>query len=120
MTAQRKSLHFPSGPACVGAAGLLFSAVVAHAQGTPKGFWPVPGAAASHSGWQKAEADINPDTVTKNFKLLWKLKLGNGGKATSFSEPLLTPGLITGKGFKDMLDGLIDMRQALVGESDID
>ncbi len=61
------------------------------------------GADVAHNGWQKAETQISPETVTKDFKFLWKLKLGSGmGKSSSFSEPLLVPGLITGKGFKDL------------------
>ena len=41
--------------------------------------------------------------MTKDFKFLWKLKLGQApAKSASFSEPLLYPGLITGKGFKDL------------------
>ncbi len=53
--------------------------------------------------WQKAETDITTKTVAENFKFLWKLKLGNGARETSsFSEPLLFPGLITGRGFKDL------------------
>jgi outer membrane protein assembly factor BamB len=84
------------------ASTLLFSSV-AGAQGTPRGFWTSPGANVAHTNWQKAETEINSETVTKDFKLLWKLKLGKEvSKAPSFSEPLLFPGLITGKGFKDL------------------
>ena len=44
-----------------------------------------------------------PRRSAKNFKFLWKLKLGSGStKASSFSEPILFPGLITGRGFKDL------------------
>ncbi len=80
---------------------LLFSAV-ARGQGAPRGFWPVADEDAAHNNWQKAETDITIDTVSTNFKLLWKLKLGSKpAKAASFSEPLLFPGMITGRGFKD-------------------
>src|SRR6202041_3269033 len=42
-------------------------------------------------------------TVAKDFRFLWKLKLGKGpAESSSFSEPLLFPGLITGRGFKDL------------------
>ena len=92
----------PARPAWLGLAGVLLTSSAVHAQGPPKGFWPVAGGAATHNGWQKAEADISSETVTKDFKFLWKLKLSSGSaKSASFSEPLLTPGLITGKGFKD-------------------
>jgi outer membrane protein assembly factor BamB len=74
---------------------------VIFAQGPPRGFWTVPGYDPSHTSWQKAETEITPDTVSKDFKFLWKLKLGNAAKA-SLSEPLLYPGLITGRGFKDL------------------
>jgi outer membrane protein assembly factor BamB len=83
-------------------AGALLMTGVAHAQGAPRGFWTSPDANAAHSNWQKAENQISADTVTKDFKFLWKLKLGSAAsKAPSFSEPLLYPGMITGKGFKD-------------------
>jgi outer membrane protein assembly factor BamB len=84
------------------ATALLFSGL-AQAQGPPRGFWPQADSDSAHSNWQKAGTEITPETVAKDFKLLWKLKLGNGPtKSPSFSEPLLFPGLITGRGFKDM------------------
>ena len=84
-------------------AGALFVSGVARAQGTPRGFWTVPDGDPAHNSWQKAETEITTETVGKDFKFLWKLKLGNGpAKSSSFSEPLLFPGLITGRGFKDM------------------
>jgi outer membrane protein assembly factor BamB len=83
------------------AAALLFSGL-AQAQGPPRGFWPQADSDSAHSNWQKAGTEITPETVSKDFKLLWKLKLGNGPTKSSFSEPLLFPGLITGRGFKDM------------------
>ena len=83
------------------AAVFLFSGI-ASAQGTPRGFWSVADGDALHNNWQKAETLITTDTVAKEFKLLWKIKLGNGAaKTASFSEPLLVPGMITGRGFKD-------------------
>ncbi len=87
----------------LGFAGAVLVPGVALAQGAPRGFWTAPDADATHSSWQKAETEITPETVGKDFKLLWKLKLGSGsGKASSFSEPILFPGLITGRGFKDL------------------
>jgi outer membrane protein assembly factor BamB len=75
----------------------------AHAQGASRGFWTAPDAVPAHSNWQKAETEISTATVAKDFKFLWKIKLGNGqAKSSSFSEPLLYPNLITGRGFKDM------------------
>ena len=83
-------------------AGTVLFSGVAGAQGAPRGFWTSPDANAGHTNWQKAENQISTDTITKDFKFLWKLKLGNGvSKAPSFSEPILYPGMITGKGFKD-------------------
>jgi outer membrane protein assembly factor BamB len=87
----------------LGFAGAMLVSGVARAQGTPRGFWTVPDANPAHNGWQKAETEITTETVGKDFKLLWKLKLGSGSpKASSFSEPILFPGLITGRGFKDL------------------
>ena len=81
-------------------AAVLLLPVMAMAQGTPRGFWNVPGGNAAHQGWQKAETEITPETAATNFKFLWKLKLGNQS-SSSFNEPLLVPGMITGRGFKD-------------------
>ena len=88
-------------PITLGFAGAMLLSGVARAQGTPRGFWTVPDADPSHSNWQKAETEITTGTVGKDFKFLWKLKLGNE-KSSSFTEPILFPGLITGRGFKDM------------------
>jgi outer membrane protein assembly factor BamB len=88
-------------PMTLGFAGAMLMSGVARAQGTPRGFWTTPGANPAHSNWQKAEAGISSTTVASNFKLLWKLKLGNE-KSSSFTEPILFPGLITGRGFKDL------------------
>jgi outer membrane protein assembly factor BamB len=86
---------------CLAAACILSG--VAHAQGPPRGFWPIADHGAAHDNWQKAETDISTGTVAKDFKFLWKLKLGQTpARSASFSEPLLYPGLITGKGFKDL------------------
>jgi outer membrane protein assembly factor BamB len=79
----------------------VLGSAVAHAQGAPRGFWPVADGDTAHTGWQRAETQIDTGTVAKDFKFLWKLKLGNGPAKTSFSEALLFPGMITGKGFKD-------------------
>jgi outer membrane protein assembly factor BamB len=91
-------------PLTLGFAGaMLVSGGVARAQGAPHGFWTAPDADAAHSNWQKAETEITTETVGKDFKFLWKLKLGSGSaKSSSFSEPILFPGLITGRGFKDL------------------
>lgn len=84
-------------------AGAFLFTGLAYAQGTQRGFWTAPDADAPHNGWQKAETEINTETVAKDFKFLWKLKLGKEtSKSQSFSEPLLYPDLITGKGFKDL------------------
>lgn len=86
----------------VGFAAAFLFAAAANGQGAPRGFWTVPAATAAHDAWQRAETDISPDTVVNNFKLLWKIKLGNQ-PSKSFQEPLLYPGLITGRGFKDFV-----------------
>ena len=90
-------------PLTLGFAGAMLVSGVARAQGTPRGFWTAPDADAAHNNWQKAETEITTGTVGKDFKFLWKLKLGSGSaKSSSFSEPILFPGLITGRGFKDL------------------
>jgi outer membrane protein assembly factor BamB len=83
-------------------AAAFLMAAAANGQGTPRGFWTVPSATPAHDSWQRAETDLSPDTVATNFKLLWKLKLGTQ-PTKSFQEPLLYPGMITGRGFKDFV-----------------
>ena len=84
------------------AAALSLSGL-AHAQGSSRGFWNAPDADAAHTNAQKAETEITTETVAKDFKFLWKLKLGkDSAKSSSFSEALLYPNLITGRGFKDL------------------
>ena len=86
---------------CFACAFLLSAA--AQAQDTARGFWTVPDADPAHNNLQKAETQITTATVAKDFKFLWKLKLGSETpKPTSFNEPFLFPNLITGRGFKDM------------------
>jgi outer membrane protein assembly factor BamB len=99
----KDSMRFLAQPASICfAAAWLFSGL-AYAQGPPRGFWTAPDANEAHTNAQKAETQISTDTVTKDFKFLWKLKLGSEPKkSNSFTEPLLYPGLITGRGFKDM------------------
>ncbi len=86
----------------VGFAAVFLFAAAANGQGAPRGFWTVPAATAAHDGWQRAETDLSPDSVAHNFKFLWKIKLGNQ-PTRSFQEPLLYPGMITGRGFKDFV-----------------
>ena len=86
----------------LGLLSALLTSGVVRAQGPPRGFWPVADSTAAHSRWQTAETDITTNSVATNFKFLWKIKLGGTPAASSFSEPLLFPGLITGSGFKDL------------------
>jgi outer membrane protein assembly factor BamB len=95
-------MRFLLQPVTLCLAGAFIISAVARAQGPPRGFWPIADHGAAHDNWQKAETDIRTDTVSKDFKFLWKLKLGKESKSSSFSEPLLYPGLITGRGFKDL------------------
>jgi hypothetical protein len=98
-----RTRRFLAHPLAVCFAGAFLFSGVARAQGAPHGFWTAPDAVAAHTSWQKAETEITTETVAKDFKFLWKLKLGKEtAKSPSFSEPLLYPGLITGRGFKDM------------------
>ena len=89
-------------PVAVGLLSALLTSGASRAQGPPRGFWPVADSTAAHSRWQKAETDITTKSVATNFKFLWKIKLGDASADSSFSEPLLFPGLITGRGFKDL------------------
>ena len=88
--------------ASVGFAVAILVAPAANGQGAPRGFWTVPSADPAHDGWQRAETQLSPDTVARDFKFLWKLKLGNE-PLKSFQEPILYPGMITGRGFKDFV-----------------
>ena len=47
-------------PMTLGFAGAMLVSGVAHAQGTPRGFWTVPDADPAHTGWQKAETKSAP------------------------------------------------------------
>ena len=65
--------------------------------------WRLTGADAGQSGSKKGEAILTPENIAANFKLLWKLKLGDSSQAgRSFSEPLLAGRQINGQGFKDI------------------
>jgi outer membrane protein assembly factor BamB len=96
-------MRFLLQPVALCLAGAFILSGVARAQGPPRGFWPIADHGAAHDRWQKAETEISTGTVAKDFKFLWKLKLGQQpAKSSSFSETLLYPGLITGRGFKDL------------------
>jgi hypothetical protein len=82
---------------------LVFCAAVTSAQ-DDRGDWALPGADAGHSGWQKDESVLTPESVAANFKFLWKIQLGKPEKEDrSFSEPLLAGRLINAQGFKDIV-----------------
>lgn len=84
-------------------AGSLLCPMVTSAQ-EQRGDWSLTGADAGQNGWQKDELNLTPDSVSTNFKFLWKIKLGQASKgARSFSEPLLAGRLINGQGFKDLV-----------------
>lgn len=69
-----------------------------------RGNWTVTGGDAEHHNWQQAETKIAKDTIAGGFKFLWKIQLGSqSSNPQSFREPLLLPGVITGRGFKDMV-----------------
>ncbi|MHB1865829.1 MAG: hypothetical protein ACYCPS_06785, partial [Candidatus Saccharimonadales bacterium] len=68
-----------------------------------RGHWHVADGDAAHNSWQKTESKISAETVASSFKLLWKLKLGSEAQQTGgFSEPLVTPSIISSRGFKDI------------------
>jgi len=86
----------------VGLLSALLAPGVAQGQGSPHGFWPVADSTPAHNRWQRAETGITTKSVATGFKFLWKIKLGGAPADSSFSEPLLFPDLITGRGFKDL------------------
>jgi outer membrane protein assembly factor BamB len=73
------------------------------ARGQAPGNWPIPHNDAAHSGWQKAETRLSPNSIAGQFKFLWKIKLEKGKTAAAFTEPLLAPRLINAEGFKDLV-----------------
>ena len=69
-------MRFLLQPVALCLAGAFIMSAVARAQGPPRGFWPIADHDAAHDNWQKAETEISTETVAKDFKFLWKLKLG--------------------------------------------
>jgi len=81
-------------------AALLTTAPPAQAQRAAD--WLTHSGDPQRSGWQKVESTITKENV-KDFKLLWKLPLGNQQKALySIFEPLIVGNLITNRGFKEL------------------
>src|ERR1700729_1174230 len=77
---------------------------LAQVRGQAPGNWPLPHSDAEHSGRQKAETKRAEDTIRRQFKFLWKIKLERKAKDSgAFSEPLLAPRLINAEGFKDLV-----------------
>lgn len=75
----------------------------AMARAQARGRWHVADGDAAHNSWQKTESKISAETVASSFKLLWKIQLGNeAAQRGSFSEPLITPSIISSRGFKDL------------------
>ncbi len=96
-----RSHTFPVSALALCLVGAFLLPGVARAQ--RDGYWTVTGGDPAHNNWQKSETKITQETVAGDFKFLWKIKLGNDNtKPQSFTEPLLFPFLITGRGFKDM------------------
>ena len=84
------------------AAGAFFSAVASSAQNA--GNWTTYRNDAGRAGVQKNENAITKESLAKDFKFLWKLKLGkDAGDFRSYSEPLLIFRLINAQGFKDFV-----------------
>jgi outer membrane protein assembly factor BamB len=79
--------------------GALGSFAVAQGVGN----WTSPGNDPGHSGWQKNETKISKEMAPGAFKLLWKIKLGDGKETQSYTEPLLSLRLINAQGFKDLV-----------------
>ena len=83
-------------------AGALFSVAVSNAQNA--GNWTTYRNDAGRAGVQKNENAITKESLAKDFKFLWKLKLGkDAGDFRSYSEPLLIFRLINAQGFKDFV-----------------
>jgi hypothetical protein len=83
-------------------AGAFFSVAVSNAQNA--GNWTTYRNDAGRAGVQKNENAITKESLAKDFKFLWKLKLGkDAGDFRSYSEPLLIFRLINAQGFKDFV-----------------
>ena len=83
-------------------AGAFFSVTVSNAQNA--GNWTTYRNDAGRAGVQKNENGITKESLAKDFKFLWKLKLGkDAGDFRSYSEPLLIFRLINAQGFKDFV-----------------
>ena len=96
-----KQFRYRSAAICCAIA--LSSSLASVAQRGGKGDWSMTGADAGQNGFQKAEADLSPDTVSGKFRFLWKIQLGKPDKhGGSFTEPLLAMRLINAQGFKDI------------------
>jgi outer membrane protein assembly factor BamB len=78
----------------------LACASLTHAQARAN--WSGFGGDAQHSGWERTDPFINPESV-KNLQLLWKMKLEPQAKGL---RPLLPPAIlgntITYRGFKEL------------------
>src|SRR5271165_2586386 len=59
--------------------------------------WVCSGGDALHSGWQKHESALNPDSV-KALRLIWKLPLGS-----SASSPVILGRMVTPRGSVELI-----------------
>jgi len=94
----------------VSAACVVLGPTHAMAQGRGGGTWTTAGGDAQRTSSVKNDPKITPQTVTNDFKLLWKTTLTGPSKTpAALTPPVLLPNIISFKGFKAL---------AFVGGSD--
>ncbi|MFL6449912.1 MAG: PQQ-binding-like beta-propeller repeat protein [Bryobacteraceae bacterium] len=83
---------------------LVACAGMCHAQfGRGDSTWATTGADAQRSSWVRTDPKISKEGVTKpDFRLLWKLKLGDSSQVNSFTPAVLLTKYIGYRGFRDL------------------
>src|SRR5437763_5358932 len=84
---------------------LAASVSLCHAQfGRGDSSWATSGADAQRSSWVRTDPKISKEGVqSRDFRLLWKLKLGDApGTANSFTPAVLLTKYIGYRGFRDL------------------
>ena len=93
-----------------GCAGVFFAHTTVLAQGRGGATWTTTAGDAGRTSSVKNDPKITTQSVAKDFKLLWKQKLGGPSSSPdSLTQPVLLPNIISFKGFKAL---------AFVGGSD--
>src|SRR3954465_5733515 len=94
-----------SGRALLCGASLAAGVTVCHAQfGRGDSSWATSGADAQRSSWVRTDPKISKEGVlSRDFRFLWKLKLGDApGTANTFTPAVLLTKSIGYRGFRDL------------------